>query len=495
MKNIILTASLGLAILAVSAQSPDYRQSFDKNPAWQTCAGVAGTALNLDNNVAVRHPVPLTGLSGPYNGSYTVQCWAKAAPDETAYVLLSATGNKEGWELGVQANGAWYWQSVNENARYTYYPTPQRQSIRDHKWHQLTFSFDAHKKEAAFYYDGQQVAIYHVPALPAASMADTLFAGGRPSGDFKEWNTFNGALDELSLYQSVLSAEQVRASYARYFPAAPVATLPAGKSLAVMNFNIYHGGNETGKGMGPRRIVEVIRASGADIVSMQETYGSGEKIADALGYYFYLRSTNLSIMSRYPITETLDGAKPFCNGGAYIRLNQQQQVAFVTNWLNYPIDYWEMLEKKQPLSVDSLLSAFERVNASQLKENLQAIRQPIAEADKIPVIFCGDFNSGSHLDWTASTRHLNNGYVVPFPQSHIMQDAGFTDSYRQLHPDPLKERGITWSPMWPQAFKDRIDYIYYKGNKLQPLKSFIINTHAVRYPSDHAAVVTEFKIR
>jgi hypothetical protein len=42
-------------------------------------------------------------------------------------------------------------------------------------------------------------------------------------------------------------------------------------------------------------------------------------------------------MSRYPITETLDGARPFCNGGAYVRLNEHQQVAFVTNWLNYPL--------------------------------------------------------------------------------------------------------------------------------------------------------------
>jgi endonuclease/exonuclease/phosphatase (EEP) superfamily protein YafD len=48
--------------------------------------------------------------------------------------------------------------------------------------------------------------------------------------------------------------------------------------------------------------------------------------------------------------------------------------------------------------------------------------------------------------------------------------------------------------MLPHAFKDRIDYIYYKGKKLQPLKSFTITTHPVRYPSDHAALVTVFNI-
>ena len=37
---------------------------------------------------------------------------------------------------------------------------------------------------------------------------------------------------------------------------------------------------------------------------MQETYGSGPIIADRLGYYLYLRSSNNSVLSRYPLVET-----------------------------------------------------------------------------------------------------------------------------------------------------------------------------------------------
>ena len=73
-----------------------------------------------------------------------------------------------------------------------------------------------------------------------------------------------------------------------------------------------------------------------------------------------------------------------------------------------------------------------------------------------------------------------------------MEKNGFSDSYREIHADPLKERGITWSPTFTNAFKDRIDYIYYKGNEIKPIQSFTISKHPVKYPSDHAAVVTVF---
>ena len=43
----------------------------------------------------------------------------------------------------------------------------------------------------------------------------------------------------------------------------------------VMSWNIWRGGREDGEEEGPARVVDVIRDSGADVVAMQETYGSG----------------------------------------------------------------------------------------------------------------------------------------------------------------------------------------------------------------------------
>ena len=56
--------------------------------------------------------------------------------------------------------------------------------------------------------------------------------------------------------------------------------------------------------------IPAIRSSGADVVAMQETYGSGAVIADALGYHLYLRSTNLAVMSRYPMGRSFDLYEP-----------------------------------------------------------------------------------------------------------------------------------------------------------------------------------------
>lgn len=499
MKKISLFFAMLACMLDSFAQSPAYRQSFDEKANYHTSKGVQGLALDFGILAAKREPLALPYALKDHNASYSVQCWLKASPSDSRYTALAANTPKgtvfKGWQLGVQENGAWFWELRGEKATYTYQPTVQRQSVRDGKWHQLTYCYDAGKSEASLYYDGLQVAIYYVEGITPLPQADTLFVGGRPKGDRNEWDTFLGSVDEIKLYKEVLSPAFVAKSYQAIYPMKPVAELKAGAPLKVMNFNIWHGGNETGKTVGPMRVAEVIRDAGVDIVSMQETYGSGEKIADALGYYFYLRGSNLSIMSRFPIENTLPGSKSFYNGGAIVKLNAKQQIAFITNWLNYPFDYWDMLEKKQPLNIDTLTAKMETHNAAQLRRSLEVLKDVVANADQIPVIFCGDFNSGSHLDWTEKTKHFNNGYVVNFPQSRIMLEAGFIDSFRKIHPDPLKERGITWTPEFPNAFKDRIDYIYYKGKKLEAVQSEVLHKHAVRWPSDHAAILTTFKVK
>lgn len=266
------------------------------------------------------------------------------------------------------------------------------------------------------------------------------------------------------------------------------------QQLKVMTFNIWHGGRETGEAEGPQRVVDVIRGSGADIVAMQETYGSGERIAEALGYHFYLRSTNLSILSRYPIVDTLDAYEPFHSGAVTITVNDQD-IVVASNWLNYPIDYWDMIEKGQPIDSAAWRQLQDEKNAGTLRGVLQALHPAIENSENVPVIICGDFNTGSHLDWVPETRHLNGGHVMPFPATLLMEQCGFIDSFRETHSDPLAVRGITWTPLFADAFQDRIDYIFYRGSILHAVDSETIDTHAVKYPSDHAAVLTTFKIQ
>ncbi len=267
----------------------------------------------------------------------------------------------------------------------------------------------------------------------------------------------------------------------------------ASQQVKVMTFNIWHGGRETGEVEGPLRVVDVIRDSGADIVAMQETYGSGERIAGELGYYLYLRSDNLSILSRYPIVDTLDAYKPLHSGAVKVNVGGQDLVV-ASNWLDYPIDYWDMLEKG--LRIDSAEWVhLQEKNAATLRNVLRVLQPAIENSANVPIVVCGDFNSGSHLDWVPETRLLNKGYAIPFPATRLMERSGFLDSFREIHPDPLEVRGITWTPAFPKAFQDRIDYIFYKGSTLKAVDSETIDTHPVKYPSDHAAVLTTFQIK
>ena len=115
-----------------------------------------------------------------------------------------------------------------------------------------------------------------------------------------------------------------------------------------------------------------------------------------------------------------------------------------------------------------------------------------------PVILSGDFNSGSHLDWTRDTEKMHFGYRIEWPGSVHAHQSGFLDAYRQIHPDPVKDRGITWSTIKhgddPRYQNDRIDFIYFRGKPLKALDANVIDSGTGRFPSDHAAITALFKV-
>ena len=106
-----------------------------------------------------------------------------------------------------------------------------------------------------------------------------------------------------------------------------------------------------------------------------------------------------------------------------------------------------------------------------LKPQLDTL--PTLASRGVPVFLTGDFNSPSHLDWTAATvgarSHIK--YALDWPVSQALADAGMKDSYRVIHPDPVTDPGLTWwagrklidgypDPSEPQ---DRIDIVYSAG--------------------------------
>ncbi len=285
-------------------------------------------------------------------------------------------------------------------------------------------------------------------------------------------------------------------------------------TLKVLEWNIWHGGHDKSlPSDGRPSIIEVIKTSEADIVLLIETYGSAPIISDSTNLDYHLISSNLSIYSRFPITKKLafpDSISSFNFGGVEIMAFDSIPIAIFDTWLNYLPD-----TRLAPthLPEDSII-AWENKGTrdNEVFRIINSIKSYIGNSENVPVILGGDLNSHSHLDWTAATKDTFNhgGAVVNWTVSKALSDAGFKDSFRETHPDPLKDLGKTWisgmdkNNNFGYTKEDRIDYIYYKGDILKPVNSesfvcppgetLVFRNKKIMYPSDHGFVLTTFEI-
>ena len=264
--------------------------------------------------------------------------------------------------------------------------------------------------------------------------------------------------------------------------------------LRVMAWNIWHGGREDGKEVGPKRVVEVIQKSKADIVAMQETYGSGERISKRLGFHYQPRGTNLSIHSRYPIVEDISVFQEFKCVGSLIELPNCQKIAFYCIWLPYGKDIW-LEGRRKNLKIAELQKACQP-SASDLQKIYDAIKKRLADKKykDVSIMVAGDFNSMSHLDYCPTTEK-QFGQTIDWKTSRILIDAGFRDSYRETNPVIDRKIDSTWTPRFPKQEQDRIDFVYYKSDFWRATSSRVIRDHAVKFPSDHAAILSIFEPR
>lgn len=473
--------------------------------------GLSGRALDLSANATLRRPVRLAENTIPQfdeKTSFSVQIWVRTLPN--AKMGTPLMGNKIaddlstlGWQLYTQENGAWALLLNDGKKRYDYRPTSERQRINDGKWHQIVFTVDKNKEEVWLYLDGKNMAIYNTPGLQGLDSKYATVVGGSDEkweyGSNGQWNAFNGFIDEVKVWKTVILAGEVERMYKEFFPNAKVKGEIADPShLNIFSWNIWHGGHRYGQAVGLERVIEIIKATNPDIVGLVETYGSGEVIADSLGYYFYLISSNLSIMSRYPMTETVKAFRPSNFGGVQLDLGVGGKLVYFNTWLDYLPDVDASIRQlnKTP---EQLVKDEGPTRHAEIKEILKKIDPYLKNSDNLPLIMGGDFNMGSHLDWTEATKGIHYNRAVSWPESKEMIKAGFSDSYRELHINPLLDPGLTWGIRAATntdlyGLRDRIDFIYYKAKKLDPMESRVIDYHPIMFPSDHAAIMTRFYI-
>lgn len=277
--------------------------------------------------------------------------------------------------------------------------------------------------------------------------------------------------------------------------------------LKVLQFNIWQEGSVVPEGYSA--VVDEIVRSEADLIALSEVRNYNdilfsERIVNSLEekglkYYMY-PSYDTGILSKYPIisfTMLYDIENDHGTiSKAIIDINSTE-VAFYSGHLDYqncalylPRGYHGSTWEKLP----EIITDIEKITAvdlaSQRDEQVNAfIKDARKEIQKGRlVIYGGDNNEPSFLDWTSATKDLydHNGLVMPWNNSKELHKNGFNDAYRELYPDPVSHPGFTfpannedinleklvWSPEADD--RDRIDYIFYYPDERIELVNIIL---------------------
>jgi exonuclease III len=283
-------------------------------------------------------------------------------------------------------------------------------------------------------------------------------------------------------------------------------------TLRVMSFNIWVGG---ASGKQPLdQTIKVIQVAKADIVGIQESHGeerngkrpdAARAIAEKLSWhYFDQEDEDRGIISRYRIVDRTPN-----KWGVAIELPSGRRVwLFNAHFAHSPYQPYQLLnipynDAPYVKTADEAINEARKARQHEVESMLEEIKKV---GDEAIVFVVGDFNEPSGLDWTdASYRAKRCPVAVDWPTIRCVYDAGFADTYRATHPDPLKQPGITWTPTTseddPQDRHDRIDFVLVRGPHVRVENAQVVGERPQRadivvkpYPSDHRAVVATVQI-
>ena len=304
----------------------------------------------------------------------------------------------------------------------------------------------------------------------------------------------------------------------------------------LMTFNILQGGgnaknvgfgNDLFDGSRIDEIASAIKLAKADIVGIQEDCSiKSNVILNELGEGWFRAGKLYSKFSAKLIHSNKDRSLEVVD----VKLAGSRVVRIVNcHWWpnNYgPFLAQEKLRADPRVKLKSLAKLVETKGARRGgTRGYRATIAPLEEAieGKRAIFLVGDFNEPSHLDWTehyaknGSDRWVDNPTGTPlrlpvqWPGSVLLENIGMVDSFRQVHNDEVKKPGNTWTPPYPSQTSgrrpygdqvlDRIDRIYHHGNNVQVLSAEVVgekgDTSDIvikgRWPSDHRAVVIEYK--
>jgi endonuclease/exonuclease/phosphatase family metal-dependent hydrolase len=281
--------------------------------------------------------------------------------------------------------------------------------------------------------------------------------------------------------------------------------------LRIMSFNIWYGGEQVDF----HQVIATILAADADIVGLQEPDGNTARIAELAGYpYVDLRR---HIISRVPLFDSGLGQRTETGQTTYAMAALDSDAAHA--WamvapgrvialanLHLTSDPYGPNVARDGGMLDEILQTETDTRLAEITPLLAAL-QPVVDAG-VPTVVTGDFNTPSHLDWTeARVGSLPQITMsVPWPVTLAMEVAGFSDTFRAAHPDPVARPGLTYSPGFPHPAQqdgevfDRIDYVF--AAHAHTLASEVlgeagnpdVDKAIMPWPSDHRAVVSTVSV-
>jgi endonuclease/exonuclease/phosphatase family metal-dependent hydrolase len=313
-----------------------------------------------------------------------------------------------------------------------------------------------------------------------------------------------------------------------YFPKLEKFETKNGSNLRIMTFNTWVFGEHVNDGL--NKIAKHIKLVDPDIVALQEvqTKEAFENLVEILGPKYSgtispsTTNSNVAILTIHRIENLSNNITAATKTGFGVNIHLKESNEVISFWCLH-LD-WQSYgpyaaNNKLVTSIKQIMQGEHPTAQNGRGDNivdllkLPEFQEAIKNSDQNAVIICGDFNTPSHLDWTEDTKHLHGDWVVQWPATYLLESkAGFTDSFREVNPNPLETPGITWSTvhqasgyewdyMVPEPL-DRIDFIMYKSPKYKPVKSFTyFGTEPIKqmpnhqdndYPSDHFSVITDF---
>ena len=273
--------------------------------------------------------------------------------------------------------------------------------------------------------------------------------------------------------------------------------------LKILTFNIWYGGDQVSFD----RVIDAIKLADADIVGLQEPDGKTLQIAALAGFPY--ADQRRHILSKYPIFDSALGettspdAPPYSIAGldpdavhAWVQVAPGRVVAVANTHLTSD-PYGPDVIRDGGTVVDAEATDTE-VRMAEAQALIDGLKPQVDRG--VPVILTGDFNTPSWRGWQVRDPQ------VGWPVSRALEAAGFTDSFRAVHPDPVTATGITWTAGRPYPYLppnetfDRIDYVWTAN--MRAVDSVVMGEagnaqnalSVMPWPSDHRAGLTTVEV-